>query len=111
MIYATGYPSLDFIHPHRLATFFAILAHGVSNTEEPSAAIVQEQYLALAEAAVSIEPVMRGVTCSTVQALFCIVRFLNTTVRSAADECWLLFGFCVRIAQLVSSYCQLPLCC
>ena len=104
VIYGTGYPSLDFIHPHRLAVFFSILAHGVSCTQEPSAGLVQEQYLALAEAAISIEPICRGVSCSTVQAFFCIVRFLNNTVRSAADECWLLFGLCARIAQLVGSH-------
>lgn len=101
MIYSGGLPSLDFIHPHRLAIFFAILAHGVSHTQESSASLVQEQYLALAEAALSIEPIIRGVTCSTIQAFYCIVRFLNSTVRGAADECWLLFGMCVRIAQLV----------
>ena len=101
-IYASGYPIIDIIHPHKLAVFFSIMAQGAVFSRDSTASLVQEQYHALACALVSLEPITRGVTCSTVQAFFLIVRFLNNTVRTAAEDCWIIFGICVRVSQVVS---------
>ena len=101
MIYGTGYPNIDAAHPHKLSVFFSLLAQGLAFSRENSVSLVQEQYHALACALISLEPITRGVTCSSVQAFFLIVRFLNTTVRTAAEDCWILFGICVRVAQVV----------
>lgn len=100
-IYTTGYPIIDTVHPHKLSVFFSLMAQGLSFSREASAALVQEQYHALACAMLSLDPITRGVTVSTVQAFFLIVRFLNSTVRTAAEDCWILFGICVRVSQTV----------
>lgn len=104
VIYASGYPTIDALHPHKLSVFFSVMAQGLAFSRDNSASLVQEQYHALACALVSIEPISRGVTCSTVQAFFLIVRFLNTTVRTAAEDCWIIFGICVRVAQVVRCF-------
>lgn len=101
MIYGSGYPIIDIIHPHKLSVFFSIMAQGLAFSRETSVSLVQEQYHSLACALISLEPITRGVTCSTVQAFYLIVRFLNTTVRTAAEDCWIIFGVCVRVAQVM----------
>ncbi|KAI0792135.1 hypothetical protein C8Q75DRAFT_754615 [Abortiporus biennis] len=100
VIYQEEYPSFDFIHPHRLAIFFSVMAFGVAFKRD-SGPKLQEIYHALACACVSLHPISQGVTCSTVQAFFLFVRFLNHTVRTCAEQCWLIFGICVKVAQMV----------
>ncbi|THH33361.1 hypothetical protein EUX98_g851 [Antrodiella citrinella] len=101
LIYGSSYPIIDSIHPHKLSVFFSIMAQGLAFSRETAASLVQEQYHSLACALVALEPITRGVTCSTVQSFYLIVRFLNTTVRTAAEDCWLIFGICVRVAQVM----------
>ncbi|KAH8104133.1 fungal-specific transcription factor domain-containing protein [Cristinia sonorae] len=99
-IYDSGYPIIEHIHPHKLSVFFSLMALGAAFSPEP-VSMEREQYHALACAMISLEPITRGVTCSTVQAFFLIVRFLYSTVRTAGEDCWILFGMCVRVSQMM----------
>jgi len=101
-------PTLSTIHPHQLALFFSVLAHGAFYSRNSSTASIatQERYHALSCGALSLAPIARGVTCSTVQALFSIIRFLYYSVRSASEEHFLLFAVTVRAAQMMGIHCD-----
>ena len=66
--------------------------------------LLSEQYHALAQAALSIEPLLTEVTASTVQALFMMVRFIYNSDRRSNEARWILNGLCARLAQSVSFF-------
>lgn len=103
VIYDDEKPTTDLVKPHELAIFFAILAIGLIWSTDPSASLVRDQYDYLARAAFSLAPIAISVTTTTVQALFCINRFLNHGRRTVHEECWLLHGLNARIAQMVNT--------
>ncbi|KAG6915269.1 hypothetical protein DXG01_012404 [Tephrocybe rancida] len=97
-----GYPTTDAVHSHRLAVFFMILANGnLYDETQPDATNVAEQYYALARAALSLDSILIEVTCSTVQALFLVFRFIYNSSQSDKEERWLLTGLATRIAQTI----------
>ncbi|KDQ61553.1 hypothetical protein JAAARDRAFT_704939 [Jaapia argillacea MUCL 33604] len=101
-LYGTsGIVSLDMIHPHRLSVFFMILATGILFDEHPSAAILAEQYHALACAALSLDSIVKEATCSAVQAVFIMFHFIYLSDRSSNERRWLLTGLCGRLSQSV----------
>jgi hypothetical protein len=102
MIYnAAGNPNVDYVHPHRLAVFFATIASGAVFDDKTSP--MAERLQALASAAISIESVLRNVTLHAVQALLMFTQFSYITQNSIDETMWLLFSACARSAQAVCS--------
>ncbi|KAI0078656.1 hypothetical protein K474DRAFT_862947 [Panus rudis PR-1116 ss-1] len=95
-------PSVAYIKPHQLALFFGILCLGMIWKEGPTVPLTQTRYYALACGAISLEPISLKKTCTTVQALFTINRALHHFVRGAMEDCWLLHGMNVRVAQAMA---------
>lgn len=97
-------PSLEIVDPHQLALFFSILAHGAlfARNSVSAPTNTQERYHVLACSALSLAPITRGVTLSTIQALFSIIRFLYHSVKATDEENCLLSSLAFRAAQMVS---------
>ncbi len=79
-----------------------MMGDGVLYDPSPDAKLLAEQYHALAQAAISIEPLLLEVTSATVQALFMMVRFIYNSDRKSNEARWVLNGLCARLAQSVS---------
>ncbi|KAI0078657.1 hypothetical protein K474DRAFT_862934 [Panus rudis PR-1116 ss-1] len=94
--------SLAAIHPHQLSLFFSILSLGMLWRDYPTAQVPWGQYYSLACGAMSLQPITRSVTCTTLQALFCINRSLNLASREAVEECWLIHSITVRLSQMMA---------
>ncbi|KAJ3527260.1 hypothetical protein NM688_g8153 [Phlebia brevispora] len=100
-IYGYGeVPCLNYIHPHKLAVFFAVMALGVMRIATADT-MQAERYHVLSCAALSLVPVISEAMCATIQALFLINAFLFTTVRVASEESWLLVGLCGRLSYRI----------
>ena len=98
-IYASSEtPTIDQIHPHRLAVFFAVVAIGASLNPEPSADQQGGKYYVLACAALSLVPIIAEAMVPTIQAIFMINSFLHNNNRVSAEESWLLTGLVGRLA-------------
>ncbi|KAL4250362.1 hypothetical protein ABKN59_005905 [Abortiporus biennis] len=100
-------PCLDKIHPHQLALFFSIMAHGVFFARDKAMSVeAQERYHALACGAFSMSPFIRGVKLASVHALFSINRFLYYTVRSAVEDWFIIIAVTARAAQVMGLHCD-----
>ncbi|KAI6125436.1 fungal-specific transcription factor domain-containing protein [Pisolithus croceorrhizus] len=97
----SGHPNLDRVHSHTLSVFFILLALGALFDSEPSAMRTAELYSALARAALCLDSIFNEATCSTVQALLLITRFIYEQDRPNNEERWLLTGLCVRVGQII----------
>lgn len=99
-------PSVEHIHPHKLAVFLGILAIGHQRSvdfETPQGLNLNaERYYVLSCAALSLAPIMAEAMCATVQALFLIDRYVWSSTRRACEELWLLIGVMARVALRVS---------
>lgn len=95
-------PSVERVHPHRLALFLAVLAIGHQRSVSFNAGgginLNAERYHVLACAALSLAPVIAEAMCATIQALYCINCFLGCGARRTCEESWLLIGLMARIA-------------
>lgn len=100
----TGLANPIALHSHRLSVFYGILATGVVYDTHPAAALFQEQYHALARAALSLDPIWQEATSATVQALFVLMRYTYTVDRTSNEYRWLLGGLCTRVGQMVRAY-------
>ncbi|KAI0792132.1 fungal-specific transcription factor domain-containing protein [Abortiporus biennis] len=92
------------LHPHKLAIFFSTMAYGAFYSRDPGSnttSVLQERFHAIACGAFAMEPLTKGVTVSTIQALFTLNRFLYYTVWSAYEEYYMLFGITVRASQMM----------
>ncbi|TFY56032.1 hypothetical protein EVG20_g9091 [Dentipellis fragilis] len=99
-IYASdGTVSLLSVHAHRLSVFFSILATGVYHDTHPSAALLSDQYHALACASFSTQPIAREASIATVQALFLVILFLWMSDRSTNELRWLMSGLIGKLIQ------------
>ncbi|PBK60443.1 hypothetical protein ARMSODRAFT_966033 [Armillaria solidipes] len=101
LYFAPGFTSLNTIHAHKLAVFFMAMGDGVLYDSSPDSAYLSEQYHALAQAAISIEPLLIEATSATVQALFMMFRFIYNSDRKSNETRWILAGLCGRIAQSI----------
>ncbi|KAK0488806.1 hypothetical protein IW261DRAFT_1327039 [Armillaria novae-zelandiae] len=102
LYFAPGFTTLNTIHAHKLAVFFMAMGDGVLYDSSPDSAYLSEQYHALAQAAISIEPLLIEATSATVQALFMMFRFIYNSDRKSNEARWILAGLCGRIAQSVN---------
>lgn len=102
LYFAPGFTTLNTIHAHKLAVFFMAMGDGVLYDSSPDSAYLSEQYHALAQAAISIEPLLIEATSATVQALFMMFRFIYNSDRKSNEARWILTGLCGRLAQSVS---------
>ncbi|KAA1468819.1 hypothetical protein DENSPDRAFT_834268 [Dentipellis sp. KUC8613] len=94
-----GTVSLLSVPAHRLSAFFSILATGVFHDTHPSAALLSDQYHALACASFSTQPIAREASIATVQALFLIILFLWMSDRSTNELRWLMSGLIGKLIQ------------
>ncbi len=93
---------LAHFEPHRLSVFFIILGIGALFDSHPSARIFAEQYNAFACATFSLESIVGGATCASIQALFMIAHFLLLTDRSGGERRWLISGLTCKVIHMVS---------
>lgn len=96
-----GHPNLDRVHSHTLSAFFIILALGALFDSEPSAMRTAELYSAVARAALCLNSIFNEATCSTVQALLLITRFVYEQDQQNNEASWLLTGLCARVGQII----------
>ena len=87
--------------PHRLSVFFLVLGIGSLFDSHPNARRLAEQYHAFACATFSLESIVGGATCATIQALFMMAHFLMLTDRSGGERRWLVTGLTAKIIHMV----------
>ena len=87
--------------PHRLSVFFIVLGIGALFDSHPSARRIAEQYHAFSCAAFSLESIVGGATCTSIQALFLMAHFLFTTDRSGGERRWLVTGLTAKLIHMV----------
>ena len=102
-LYSSTDGAISLIHfePHRLSVFFMILGTGALFDSHPSARTIAEQYHAFACATFSLESVVGGATCASVQAILMMSHFLFLTDRSGNERRWLLNGLCTKVIHMV----------
>lgn len=94
--------------PHRLSVFFIVLGTGALFDSHPSARIMAEQYHALACATFSLESILSGATCASIQALLMMTHFLFLTDRSGNERRWLLSGLSTKVIHMVGRFHPYP---
>lgn len=87
--------------PHRLSLFFIVLGIGALFDTHPSARIIAEQYNAFACATFSLESILDGATCASIQALFMMAHFLLLMDRSGSERRWLISGLTAKVIHMV----------
>jgi hypothetical protein len=88
--------------PHRLSVFFIILGIGALFDSHQNARRIAEQYNAFACATFSLESILDGATCASIQALFMMAHFLLLTDRSGSERRWLITGLTAKVIHMVS---------
>jgi len=103
-LYASINDPVIFVHfePHRLSVFFMVLAIGALFDPHPNARITAEQHHAFACATFSLESIVGGATCASIQALLMMEHFLFSTDRSGNERRWLLNGLCTKVIHMVN---------
>lgn len=103
-LYASVHDPVPLAHfePHRLSVFFIVIGVGTLFDSHPSARIIAEQYHAFACAAFSLESIVDGATCASIQALFMMAHFLLLTDRSGGERRWLISGLTCKVIHMVS---------
>ncbi|KAI0048106.1 hypothetical protein FA95DRAFT_1595332 [Auriscalpium vulgare] len=89
---------LSTLHAHSVSVFFMVLALG--SLFDPYT-LAAEQYHALGRAAFVLEPIVRGATCASSQALLLMLHFLYNTDRSGTERAWVLMGVTAKVAQMI----------
>ncbi|KAF9457528.1 fungal-specific transcription factor domain-containing protein [Collybia nuda] len=101
-MYANDRANAENLHSHRLSVFFMVLALGSVYDAEDSRDMSTKQYQALARATLSLDSILREVTCATVQALFLVSRsIMCNSDQDGKEGRWLMTGLCARIAQTI----------
>ncbi|KAH9967272.1 fungal-specific transcription factor domain-containing protein [Russula dissimulans] len=93
-------PLVNF-EPHRLSVFFMVLGTGALFDSHPNARKIAEQYHAFACATYSLESIVGGATCASIQTLLMMAHFLFLTDRSGNERRWLLKGLCTKVIQMI----------
>ncbi|KAI0255861.1 fungal-specific transcription factor domain-containing protein, partial [Lactifluus subvellereus] len=96
-----GAISLVNFEAHRLSVFFMVLGTGALFDSHPSARTVAEQYHAFACAIFSLESIVGGATCASIQALLMMAHFLFLTDRSGNEHRWLITGLCTKVIHML----------
>lgn len=92
---------LDQIHPHLLSVFFIVIANGAIFDRSANAEVASRTFHALARAALSMDSILQGSNCATIQAMFLIVRFIYNADRDRNEERWLITGLNCRLAHMI----------
>ncbi|KAH9995576.1 hypothetical protein BJV77DRAFT_991058 [Russula vinacea] len=87
--------------PHRLSVFFMVLGIGALFDSHPNARTIAEQYHAVATATFSLESIVGGATCASIQALYMIAHFLMLTDRSGGERRWLVTALTAKLIHMV----------
>lgn len=98
-------PTVESIHPHRLALLFGILS--LASLQKVGCGLRDlsaKRYYILACSAISLAPIISEASCATIQAIFTCHTFLHSSDRGASEENWLLSGIMSRLAYRVRSY-------
>jgi len=95
--------------PHRLSVFFIVLGIGALFESQPGARRIAEQYNAFACATFSLESILGGATCASIQALFMMAHFLLLTDRSGSERRWLITGLTAKVIHMVGWSHRYPL--
>ena len=103
-LYASMLDPVPLAHyePHRLSVFFVLIGVGCLFDSHPSARIIAEQYHAFACAVFSLESIVDGATCASIQALFMMAHFLLLTDSSGSERRWLISGLTCKVIHMVS---------
>ncbi|KIY70299.1 hypothetical protein CYLTODRAFT_371232 [Cylindrobasidium torrendii FP15055 ss-10] len=99
--FAPGFANIDSVHSHKLSIFFMMMADGSLHDIGEDTHLMGEQYYALAQAALSIEPLLLEVTSATVQVLFMMCRFIYNSDRRSNEARWVIHGLAARLAQTI----------
>lgn len=94
--------------PHRLSVFFIVLGIGALFDSHQDARRIAELYHAFACAAFSLESIVGGATCATIQSLFMMAHFLMLTDRSGSERRWLVTGLTAKVIHMVGWISALP---
>jgi heme/copper-type cytochrome/quinol oxidase subunit 4 len=78
------------------------LGIGVLFDSHPNARTIAEQYHAFACATFSLESMVDGATCASIQALLMMAHFLFLTDRSGNERRWLTNGLCTKVILMAS---------
>lgn len=92
------------IHSHQIALIFAVLAIGAFHSSEENRDATAEKYYHLACAALSLDPIMKEASSTTLQTLFVMMHYHNCRDNPGCERRWLLGGILYRMTYSVSSY-------
>lgn len=91
----------DGFHPHEIACIFLVLAIGSHFSGEPNGHGNGEKYYLLGCAALSLTPLVKEATSTTIQALFVMVQYFNCIDGPGCERRWLLSSVMFRLAYSV----------
>lgn len=102
-LYSSANEPVPLVHfePHRLSVFFMVLGIGALFDSHPNARTIAEQYHAVATATFSLESIVGGATCASIQALYMIAHFLMLTDRSGGERRWLVTALTAKLIHMV----------
>jgi hypothetical protein len=86
-----------------------VLGIGALFDSHPNARTFAEQYHAVATATFSLESIVGGATCASIQALYMIAHFLMLTDRSGGERRWLVTALTAKLIHMVGRPRRYPL--
>lgn len=91
----------DQLHAHQVALIYLVLALGSHLGDDHDGQLCGEKYFLLACAALSINPIVKEATTTTVQALFVMVQYFNCVDSPSCERRWLLAGIMYRLSYSI----------
>ena len=92
----------DGFHAHEIACIFLVMAIGSHFSGEPNGRENGEKYYLLGCAAMSLTPLVKEATSTTIQGLFVMVQYFNCIDNPGCERRWLLSSVMFRLAYSVS---------
>ncbi|KAI5124204.1 hypothetical protein M0805_005054 [Coniferiporia weirii] len=89
------------LHAHEVALIYLILAMGSHLGEDDNGRAVGEKFYHLACAALSLNPIMKEATSTTLQALFVMVQYFNCIDSPSCERRWLVAGIMFRLSYII----------
>ena len=89
-------------HAHEIACIFMVLAIGSHFSGEPNGRTDGEKFHLLGCAAMSLVPLAKEATSTTIQGLFAMVQYFNCIDGPGCERRWLLSSVMFRLAYSVS---------
>lgn len=99
---ANGMTIGENLHSHEVAVIFLVFAVGSHVSEDSDDQALGEKYRWLACAAMSLNPLIKEATSTTLQALFVMVQYFSCVDSPSCERRWLLSGVMYRLACSVS---------